>query len=382
MALPPTLMEPARGFSESEYAQRVQRAQAAMNANGLDILLLMTEADVRYFSGFHTPFWQSPTRPWFLLVPQSGKPVAVIPSIGCWSSPHPHDDGFSLLAKTLRELAGNAPAVGIPVGRETQLRMPLQDYERLKGELNKASWHDASQLVQRLRMVKSVAEIDKIRHVCQLVSSVYADTPQFLSPGMTLISAFNRFKIACLEAGVDDPAYLVGGAGIGGYSDIISPPSSRELQPGDVLILDTGCVWDGYFCDFDRNFAIGKADPKASVAHQIVWDATEAGLAQARAGVSVATLFQAMHEVMQPHAVEGDGDVGRLGHGLGMQLTEPPSLTPFEQTILEAGMVITLEPGYQFAPNKMMVHEENILITEDGAELLSQRAAQQMPVIA
>jgi len=70
-----------------------------------------------------------------------------------------------------------------------------------------------------------------------------------------------------------------------------------------------------------------------------------------------------------------------MGHGLGSQLTEWPSLTANDHTPLEAGMVITLEPGMEFEAGKLMVHEENILITESGAEMLSKRASAELPVI-
>ena len=74
-------------------------------------------------------------------------------------------------------------------------------------------------------------------------------------------------------------------------------------------------------------------------------------------------------------------DVGRMGHGLGMQLTEWPSNVPGGDVILRPGMILTLEPGMTFAPGKMMVHEENILITESGCELLHKRAWPSMPII-
>ena len=70
-----------------------------------------------------------------------------------------------------------------------------------------------------------------------------------------------------------------------------------------------------------------------------------------------------------------------MGHGLGMQLTEWPSNTPTDGTVLEPGVVLTLEPGMEFAPGKQMVHEENIVIRDDGAEWLSRRAPDEMPII-
>ena len=74
--------DPGRGFPVSEFEARLSRAQAAMAKTGLDGLFLTTETEIRYFTGFLTRFWLSPTRPWFLVVPAAGAPVAVIPSIG------------------------------------------------------------------------------------------------------------------------------------------------------------------------------------------------------------------------------------------------------------------------------------------------------------
>ena len=130
-----------RGFATQEYQNRLARAQQKMAASGLDALFLTTETDVRYFTGFLTRFWESPTRPWYVIVPQSGKPIAVIPSIGAalmaktwiedirtWSAPDLQDDGLSLLADTLHEVIGQTTKIGIPFGHETHIRMPHADF--------------------------------------------------------------------------------------------------------------------------------------------------------------------------------------------------------------------------------------------------------------
>jgi Xaa-Pro aminopeptidase len=391
---------PPRGFPAAEFEARLARAQAAMRAAGLKALLLTTAPEFYWFSGFLTQFWQSPTRPWFLVVPARGKPVAVIPGIGAecmrrtwvedirtWSSPDPEDDGVSLLAATLREHAGGGP-VGLPMGPETHLRMPLADFERLRAALPGLAFADATALIRTLRAVKSAAEIAKIRHAARAASAAFARMPALLAPGMAESEVFRAFRIAGLQAGLDEVAYLVGGAGPGGYGDIISPPSERPLTPGDVLILDGGGVYDGYYCDFDRNFAIGAIDDAVRRAHETVWQATEAGLAAARPGASFAELFHAMQAVTAAGVSGsgapgsgGDAHGGRLGHGLGMQLTEFPSIAPWERTVLEPGMVLTLEPGMEFAPGKVMVHEENVVVRDDGPELLTVRAPREMPVI-
>ena len=373
-------------FPVSEYEQRVVRAQRAMAKSGLDALLFTTEAEVRYFSGFRTLFWQSPTRPWFLIVPAKAKPIAVIPGIGealmrqtwigdirCWSSPHASDDGVSLLAEALQPY----PRIGMPMGRESSLRMPLADFDAVRERLRGADFVNATDLVQGLRMVKSAAEIDKIAAICGIASRAFARAPGLFHVGQPLDEVFRAFKIELLKQGAEDVPYLVGGAGQGGYADVISPPDRTALRKGDVLMLDTGATLKGYFCDFDRNFAIGQASDAAQRAHAILWRATEAGLAAARPGALAKDLHRAMME-----AIGGDsGGVGRAGHGLGMQLTEAPSLISFDETVLVSGMVLTLEPAMEVEDGRIMVHEENIVVTDGEPRLLTDRTPPELPVI-
>lgn len=386
---------PPRGFPDAEFEQRLARAQALMEEQGLSALLLTTEPDIRWFTGFLTQFWLSPTRSWFLVVPASGKPVAVIPGIGSeamgrtwiddirtWSAPHPSDDGLTLLADALREAVGEGGTVGLQMGPETHLRMPLRDLERLRAVLPGLPWEDATGLMRRLRQVKSDAEIAKIAEACRIACDAFDRLPEIAGAGMREVEVFRAFKIACLQAGADDVDYLVGGAGPGGYGDIISPPSERRLQAGDVLILDVGLVFDGYYCDFDRNFSVGSPSDAVKRAYEAVWQATEAGLAAARAGATCADLFRTMNAVTAPLAdPSAGGAVGRLGHGLGMVLTEFPSITEWDGTVLEPGFVMTLEPGMATAPGRMMVHEENVAITEGVPRLLTRRTAREIPVL-
>jgi len=384
---------PKRGFPAAEFEARLARAQVAMAEAGMDGLLLTTEPEIRYFTGFLTRFWLSPTRPWFLLVPPAGKPVAIVPAIGreylvatwlddvrSWNSPQPEDEGVSLLASTMREIFGTKARIGIPEGPETHLRMPLGDFRRLRALLPGIEFTDATGVIKNLRMIKSSAELEKIAHACAIVSDVFEIFPSMLAAGMSEVQIFRRFKITCLERGIDDVDYLVGGAGPGGYSDIISPPSPRRVGAGDILMLDTGAVFDGYFCDFDRNFGFGHVSSDSEKAYAALLDATQVGLQAARPGATCAYVYRAMQRVLDKDFAGGSG-VGRMGHGLGMQLTEWPSITPKDETILQPGMVLTLEPSVDLGGGRMMVHEENLVVTADGAVLLTRAAPASLPVI-
>ncbi|WP_341234984.1 Xaa-Pro peptidase family protein [uncultured Sulfitobacter sp.] len=379
-----------RGFGQSEYEERLARAQTLMAAHDLSAMLLTTEAEIRYFTGFLTRFWESPSRPWYLVVPAMGKPVAVIPSIGAalmaqtwvddirtWRAPDPADDGVSLLSDTLNEMAG-AGRIGIPSGPETYLRVPQSDWGWIKSGTFGTFVSDYG-ITARLRAIKSDAEVAKIETACGIAGRAFARVPQIAAQGRALSAVFRDFQRLLLEEGADWVPYLAGGADRDGYGDVISPASDRPLAQGDILMLDTGAVFDGYFCDYDRNFAIGSVSPTARNAHAQLIDAVNAAADIARPGATAAQLFHAMDKVVTGGA--GGSDAGRLGHGLGMQLTEGMSLIAADQTVLAAGMVLTLEPGIDTVDGRIMVHEENIVITQDGCRFLSPRAGPDMVVI-
>lgn len=392
--------DPPRGFTEKEFEERVESAQNLMQENALSALLLCTEAEVRYFTGFHTPFWQSPTRPWFLILPMNGKPVAVIPSIGevsmketwiddirTWSSPNPSDEGVSLLSNTLNEILAIASnqsnsglEIGLPMGNETHLRMPLVDFAKLNEMVHPHTFTDATEIIKSLRSVKSEAEINKISKICEIVSNGFASLPDLLNVGMTEREAFKAFRLKLLELGADEVPYLVGATG-SGFSDIIKQPSDRVIQPGDLVMFDTGSTYDGYFSDFDRNMAFHFADDKAKYAYQIVWEATEAALKLASPGKTTTDLWAAMGSVLETESTRNES-VGRFGHGLGMQVTEWPSNTDNDATLLQEGMVLTVEPNLTWGDGHIMVHEENFVVRADGIELLSRRAASELQIIS
>lgn len=359
----------------------------------LDALVVTSPPNVRYVTGFASEFWESPTRPWFVVVAAEGAPIAVVPEIGreaflatwlddvrTWPAPRPEDDGVTLLAGVLGDLPRRFGRVGWELGRESVLRMPIVDFDRLRDRLTGIECVDGSPVLWGLRMVKSPAEIDRHRVICGLASDAFEAMPAKLALGMTERQAANTLRLDLAQRGVDAVPFVAACSGPGGYSQIIAGSREVTLDDGDVLIMDLGATWDGYFCDFDRNFAFGSVTDAARRAYEVVWRAVNAGIEAARPGTTAADLWTAMARVLDLDEA-GGMDVGRLGHGLGLQLTEPPSNRPDDTTVLVPGMVMTIEPGLEYAPGKMLVLEENVVITEHGCELLTQRAPEEMPVI-
>lgn len=386
------LAEAGQIFSLEEFQSRSARLQAAMEKIGCDALLLTSPTDIFYVTGFLTRFWESPTRPWFVIVPSNRDPIAIIPSIGAepmgrtwlsdirlWNAPDPEDDGVTLLADTIYECVPEHGRVGLPMGLETHLRMPLSDYARLTSLIGNRSFTDATAAIQGVRAIKSEQEIARIRKSCAVADRAFARLPEFVSAGDGLDAVFRQFQAVLLSEGADWVSYLAGGAGLAGYGDVISAASRQELQMDDVLMLDTGAVCDGYFCDFDRNFAIGSAPQHSKTAYATLYAATEIALDGLKPGMRASDAHRLLHSAISSRGMRPLA--GRLGHGLGISLTEWPSFTAKDHTVLEEGMVLTIEPGVEIAKGCIMVHEENIVLRADSCELLSTRASAELPVI-
>ena len=381
-----------RGFSTPEFEERLIKAQDVMQQYKLDGLLLTTPQNIRYFTGYDSQFWESPTRPWFVVVPASGKPIGIVPEIGesefkktwledikTWPSPRPEDEGISILKSTIDDLKKTYGQIGAEFGKEMAIRMPVRDLFKLK-EIVKTNIVDGSDAIWEMRMIKTNAEVERIKHICSIASDAYYDLPSKLNIGDTEREAVNKLKIDIINRGADNVPFMPGISGKGGVSQIVCGPSDKVIENGDILFIDTGSTFDGYFCDFDRNFAFGSTTSEVEKVYEILWHATEAGINAAKPGASTFDIFNSMNKIISDGNAVGN-NVGRLGHGLGLQLTEPPSHRPGDNTIVKENMVLTIEPGMEYANGKMIVHEENILIRKDGAELITKRAPKEIPII-
>ena len=383
-------------FSRAEFEQRIERACRLMTREKLDALLVTSEANMEYLSGFVTQFaWNTPTRPWYFVLTRTGKATAVIPEVGLsnwretswvkdirtWLSPRPENEGLDLLKDVFGHVKRKYGRVGAELGAESRIGMPVADLLRLKHLLRPLSMVDGFHVLRALRLVKSPAEVARIRHICQIASDTFDALPGFIQAGDNEKDLVRKFQADLLMRGADKTPYTAIGSGRGGYESIIMGPTTRRLRKGDIFLIDTGARYDGYFCDFDRNYSIGKTPDKVRRIHDLLFRATDAGIKAARPGNTAADVFKAQARVLTDAGIQL-GNVGRFGHGLGKVLTEPPSNKIGDETPLVPGMVLTIEPNALYGDGKILVHEENLVITEGSAKLLSRRAAREIPELA
>jgi Xaa-Pro dipeptidase len=242
-----------RGFPAAEFEWRTGRAQAGMRAHGFDALLVTAPPNIRYFTGFETQFWESPTRPWFVVVPLDGGPVAVIPEIGApemartwvrdirtWPAPRPEDDGTSLLASALAGLPRRFGRVGAELGREMALRMPVRQFFALRERLASLEITDGSACIWETRMVKSEEEIDRIRQICRIAGAAYAALAAQPCIGRSEREICRALQVDILRRGADAVPFLPCISGQGGVPQIVCGPRDRQVEAGDVVFVDTG----------------------------------------------------------------------------------------------------------------------------------------------
>ena len=378
-------------FPKEEYLKRLDNIHKKLENENIDAIVITSPANFRYFSGLDSNFWESPTRPWFLIISKNGKIKALVPSIGLsaiestfikdievWQSPNPKDEGTSLLKKIIKTFPKNSN-IGFELGMETYLRMSIKEFLKIKKDLQEYNFIDSTNIVWSLRKIKSDLEIKNIEKVCSITSKVFNNLINKISLGMSEREIATIFKKDLINNGVDYIMYLSCASGINGYNQIICNPSEKKIGDGDILIIDTGSTLNGYYCDFDRNFGFGNINQKSLDAYNKLWDATEKTLEIIKPGISCKEVYESLSKNLFSSNVKSS--VGRMGHGFGLQLTEPPSIMIDDNTILEKNMILALEPSIEIENDLMLVHEENILITQNGNRLLSSRTPKELPVI-
>ena len=378
-------------FPKEEYLKRLDNIHKKLENENIDAIVITSPANFRYFSGLDSNFWESPTRPWFLIISKNGKIKALVPSIGLsaiestfikdievWQSPNPKDEGTSLLKKIIKTFPKNSN-IGFELGMETYLRMSIKEFLKIKKDLQEYNFIDSTNIVWSLRKIKSDLEIKNIEKICSITSKVFNNLINKISLGMSEREIATIFKKDLINNGVDYIMYLSCASGINGYNQIICNPSEKKIGDGDILIIDTGSTLNGYYCDFDRNFGFGNINQKSLDAYNKLWNATEKTLEIIKPGISCKEVYESLSKNLFSSNVKSS--VGRMGHGFGLQLTEPPSIMIDDNTILEKNMILALEPSIEIENDLMLVHEENILITQNGNRLLSSRTPKELPVI-
>ncbi len=371
-------------FSKGEYVARCTRVREAMSESGLDGLLLSEGGDFTYFTGGTRDF--SFSRPTLFLLPVESDPIAIVqrfPSENrereIWVNDIRVYDSmlgvpFDILLEAMADAKMTKGRIGAELGYEQRLGMSYHDWVELQRRLPNAHFVDSSSVIWGVRMIKSAEEIGRYRKACRITARAYEALWEGCRAGMTEVEIVETFQQIMRTLGGGNPWSFIN-SGKGNYYLKGGGPSERRILKGDQVWIDGGCTYKEYTSDFCCSATVGPASDAQRRFQDMVVEVTAALVRAVRPGIKASdldTLNNAEWEKRQLDYSKMNFGGGRIGHGLGWGscLTEPPHISAYDSTVLKAGMVFTLEPGF-CTEHGCFQAEEDLVVTEDGCEVFS-----------
>ncbi len=292
--------------------------------------------------------------------------------IQTWQEPHP-DPGnpIDVAARVVGEkgLAEGCIAVEMRY-------LGVSYFDRLQRLLPKARFVDAEPILWKLRMLKSPEEVRRIREACRRTTRVWRNVMQQAVAGMTENEMQRRFTRGFADEGMDNErSYCIFGPAAVKLKNGSPLPSDNPLKTGQFIRVDTQGRYEGYLCNLSRVIAFGDVNRDMERAHDLVKQMIENLVPVLKPGVRCCEVRE-----IELKMYEGTGYrpvVPYTGHSVGRVVHEPPYLSSQDQTVLEPGMVVTLEPTVQFSRDGdiFVCLEDQFLITDDGSEWLTADAS-------
>lgn len=357
------------------YATRIDRLTNALAASGFDALALNPGPSLAYLTGLHFHLMERPT---VLLVAPGQQPALVMGNLEMGKAQSsaqplqtfPYVDNPGIWLESFKQAVQALQLDGKRIGVEPN-RMRFLELSYLQQAAPNARFESAEAVLNELRMRKDSQEVDAMRRAVQIAQQALTATLPAIRPGITEKAIAAELFLQILRAGSDiEVPFMPIVAGGPNSANPHAAPSDRPLQEGDLLVIDWGARFEGYCSDLTRTFAIGEVDPELRRIVEITARANAAGRAASRPGVSAGSVDRAARAVIEESGY-GPQFFHRVGHGLGLEEHEPPYMFGENSLILQPGMSYTVEPGIYLAGRGGVRIEDNVVITSDGCETLS-----------
>lgn len=353
---------------------RLQNLQALLAKNKIDCAVVIPGPNLYYLTGLKMHLSKRVTCGF---IPAQGKPLFVLPALEKPSAERTikveakffsYLDGqgmTSAFEQVLNELKlGNKK---ICVEYET---MRLLEFRELERYLPGVSFQRLEDTLGQLRIIKDADEIALMKKAIQITEAVLQTTIDALRPGMTESEVARFFQREALEQPIDGFSFApIVVAGPNGGSPHAAP-GERAISKGDLVTIDCGVFYKGYPGDITRNVAMGTIDPELEKIHQVLEEANAAGRAACKPGVAAGEIDRITRDVIVS-AGYGEYFIHRTGHGLGLEIHEPPFIMPENMQLLQPGMTFTIEPGIYMPQKGGARVEDDMLITAKGVETLT-----------
>jgi Xaa-Pro aminopeptidase len=346
----------------TQFAERRKRAAIALAEHAADAIIVSGLPNVRYLTGF--------TGSNGLLILSPGHALLLSDPRYTIQAGQEADCAIRIARGSLYEVAAKVVArkkwkrVAIERGRMTHGGFLELDDKLGAG----VRLRPIGGLVERLRMVKSSSEIDAIRKSVQTNSRAFDEAIRSIRPDMTETGLAAELEYRMRQSGAERPAFETIVASGARTALPHAQPTGEKLHK--LLLVDMGCMQAGYASDMTRMLHLGKPGPQARKLYRAVLEAQLAALAAVRAGTKAGEVDRAARKVLKAHGFD-KAFVHSTGHGLGLEIHEAPRLGKKDETVLETGMAITIEPGAYIEGVGGVRIEDTVVVTDSGCDVLT-----------
>jgi Xaa-Pro aminopeptidase len=346
-------------------SQRLSKLRAKIVERNLDAMLVSNAENRRYLSGF--------TGSAGVLVIEPDQAVLVT-DFRYYEQVAREAPDFQLAkieTKLVDQLPGLLAEMGVKrLGFESE-HVTVAQHREWTNVTGDVEWLPMKELVEGIRAVKEEAEIEALRSSVTLTDAAFAHLLDVIHPGMTETKVAWEIEAYMRAHGASKVAFdLIVAAGPNGALPH-ARPGSHIVQEGEPIVVDIGCVFDGYCSDMTRTFSLGEASAHYLEVWQIVLDAQEAAEAAIEAGMTGAEADALARDVIEGAGYGKQYGHG-LGHGVGLAVHEKPRASRLSEDVLEDGMTLTVEPGI-YLPGEFGVRLEDLVVVRpDGIDILSQ----------
>lgn len=247
------------------------------------------------------------------------------------------------------------------------LQVRYNTYETLKSKLNVRELVPLNSELADLRRIKTAEEIAKHRQAEHIGDIAFDEILKEIKPGMTELQVAAKLEYIMKMNGADKLSFeSIVATGVNS-SKPHAEPSSRKIEAGDFLTMDFGCVYEGYCSDMTRTIVVGKASEKQKEIYNTVLKAQTAVLDMLKPGLPGKEYDKVARDIIYGAGYEGYFGHG-LGHSVGLEIHENPRFSMIEEDIIEAGMIMTVEPGIYLPDFGGVRIEDMVVLTENGYE--------------
>jgi Xaa-Pro dipeptidase len=338
-----------------------------MAKQGLEAAYITRPVSIAYLTGFQA----DPHERLMALVVRPDRSTLIVPALELERAVT-HSDQAVVIAwrdgedpyALVREALGAAARLGVE-----KEHLTVDAAEALRARAGSRELVDVASEIRRLRRTKSPDELDKLARACAITDSVAEEVLRGLRPGQSELAVALSIGAAIAARG----ATLSFETSVQSGPNSALPhhnPSARKLEAGDLVLLDFGAAVEGYRADITRMAVVGEPSSRQREIDALVLQAHDAAIEAVRLGVTTGQVDSAAREVIEAAGL-GDRFFHRVGHGLGLEVHEDPSLDPGSNIVLEAGMVFTIEPGIYIPGWGGVRIEDDVVVEASGCRVLT-----------